>query len=240
MGGVALVGLGPLSPTCSDTKNGYVSSMGAASGYRNPHPLKQPEIRYNTTNSSLGTPKIQSPLGTLDSHGFDYLKTPALLRRVIWFTQSFNEISFSGERLWKDSDNQKIASRGTVCFVFMNFHGGFLCCTCLIMYLHAYIYIYVYKSLVVFLLMMYVLVVVDWCVPKESRFQCFPIKQFAIFTYFCHIVLGFMEAPECFEMSPATKTNRSLWIPGINPTPPLPGHLDTTIFLFPFFFSFIS
>lgn len=83
MGGVALVGLGPLSPTCSDTKNGYVSSMGAASGYRNPHPLKQPEIRYNTTNSSLGTPKIQSPLGTLDSHGFDYLKTPALLRRVI-------------------------------------------------------------------------------------------------------------------------------------------------------------
>ena len=27
----------------------------------------------------------------------------------------------------------------------------------------------------------------------------------------------------------------NLWIPGINPTPPLPGHLDTTIFLFPFF-----
>lgn len=151
-----------------------------------------------------------------------YLKPPALLRRVIWFTQSFNEISFSGERLWKDSDNQKNRVKRDCLFCFHELSWRFF-----VLYL-LYIYTYIFKKQSC----MYINITYIWlcincllflfiCLFNSCMFWLLLIDVYqksldSMFSYwtmryihvFCHIVLGFMEAPKSFWHVPTKNSRR--------------------------------
>ena len=103
--------------------------------------LKQPEIRYSSSTSILGTEKKKNPLVTLDSHdlmkeGKTIVKTPAAEASYLIHPELQRNLVFRGAPLDERKTTQ-IASKRDCSWFFMNFHGG------LMLYLHICIYIYI-------------------------------------------------------------------------------------------------